>query len=228
MKWFTCIITNSWCWLRRHNSFRNLIIGCCKLPYLSWRGYFINMSNRFGVLSMRLCIEPHCWDDYKGVTCGSFLSSCSIGIWWKCTYAITSCWGSLLGTSIGCIPLAWEHGCSCGWTTSWSSCYDFSNFNYLLGPLVIILSISQKLGFVTKARACKGAGQEWSPRVTFHVPESVGTCEGMNPHTPKWAPILGIRVPMDSQIFRGQLQGSKLIGLKSPLYPFKISWNINI
>jgi hypothetical protein len=30
------------------------------------------------------------------------------------------------------------------------------------------------LGLVTKARACKGVGQEGSPRITFHVPESVG------------------------------------------------------
>jgi hypothetical protein len=41
------------------------------------------------------------------------------------------------------------------------------------------------LGFTTKARACKGAGQEGSPRVTFHAPGSVGECEGMNLHIPK-------------------------------------------
>jgi hypothetical protein len=74
------------------------------------------------------------------------------------------------------------------------------------------------LGFVTKARACKGAGQEWSLGVTFHAPESVGGCEGMNPHIPKWAPTLGVEAPMDSQIFIEQLQGSKPIGLKSSLY----------
>jgi hypothetical protein len=34
----------------------------------------------------------------------------------------------------------------------------------------------------------------------------------MNLHIPKWTPILGIRVPTDSRIFRGRLQGSKPIG----------------
>jgi hypothetical protein len=29
--------------------------------------------------------------------------------------------------------------------------------------------------------------------------------QGNEPHIPKWAPILGVRVPMDSRIFRGQL-----------------------
>jgi hypothetical protein len=41
------------------------------------------------------------------------------------------------------------------------------------------------LGLATKARACKVAGQEGSPGVTSHAPESVGKCEGMNPRTPK-------------------------------------------
>jgi hypothetical protein len=53
-----------------------------------------------------------------------------------------------------------------------------------------------------KVNACKGAGREWSLEVTFHVLGGVGGCEGMNPHTPKWPPTLG--VAMDFQIFREQ------------------------
>jgi hypothetical protein len=74
------------------------------------------------------------------------------------------------------------------------------------------------LGLMTKARACKGVGQEGSPRVTSHALGNVGECEGMSPHTPKWAPILGVRVQMDSQIFKERLQGSKIIKLKSFFY----------
>jgi hypothetical protein len=44
---------------------------------------------------------------------------------------------------------------------------------------------NHSLGLTTKARACKGAGQEGSPIVTSHAPRNVGECEGMNPHTPK-------------------------------------------
>ncbi len=58
---------------------------------------------------------------------------------------------------------------------------------------------------MTKARACKGAGQKGSVGVTSHAPENVGECEGMNPHTPKWVPMLGVGVLMDFQIFREQL-----------------------
>jgi hypothetical protein len=41
------------------------------------------------------------------------------------------------------------------------------------------------LGLATKAKACKGEGQEGSMGVTSHVPKNVGECEGMNLHTPK-------------------------------------------
>jgi hypothetical protein len=63
------------------------------------------------------------------------------------------------------------------------------------------------IGLTTKVRAYKGANQEWSLGITFHALGSVGECEGMNPHTPKWAPILGVGVSMDSWIFKDQSQG---------------------
>jgi hypothetical protein len=54
----------------------------------------------------------------------------------------------------------------------------------------------------------------------FMLPK-VWESEGMNLHTPNWIPTLGIGVPMDFQIFKKQLQGSKLIELKSSLYHWK-------
>jgi hypothetical protein len=80
---------------------------------------------------------------------------------------------------------------------------------------------NSNLGLMTKARVCNGVGQKGSPRVTFHVPRSVGKCEGMNPHTPKWAPTLGVGVLADFQFLRERLQGSKPIGLWSSLFHWK-------
>jgi hypothetical protein len=77
------------------------------------------------------------------------------------------------------------------------------------------------LGLVTKARVCKVASQEGSSGLTSSAPGSAKECEGMNPHTPKRTPILGVGVLIDFQIFRGQLQGSKPIGLKSSLHHWK-------
>ncbi len=73
------------------------------------------------------------------------------------------------------------------------------------------------LEFTINVRAYKGESRKWSPKVTFNVPKSVGGCEEMNPHTPKWALILGFLVLMDFQIFRERWKGTKLIGLKNSL-----------
>ncbi len=61
------------------------------------------------------------------------------------------------------------------------------------------------LGLVTKAKTNKVASQEGSMGVMSHAPGNVRECEGINPHTPKGTPTLGVEVPMDSQIFREQL-----------------------
>jgi hypothetical protein len=65
------------------------------------------------------------------------------------------------------------------------------------------------LGLATKARGCKVASQKGSPGVMSHAFGSVRKCEGIGLHTPKGTPTLGVGVPMDSQMFRERLQGSK-------------------
>jgi hypothetical protein len=72
------------------------------------------------------------------------------------------------------------------------------------------------LGLTTKARACKGVGQEWIPKVTFHAPKSVGKCEEWTSTLPKWAPTLGVRIMMDSQIFRVWIQGQNSLNWSFP------------
>jgi hypothetical protein len=65
-------------------------------------------------------------------------------------------------------------------------------------------------------------GSKVQPMSHIQILESVKECEGMNPHTPKWIPTLGIGVPMDFQIFREEFEGLKLIGLKHSLYHWKV------
>jgi hypothetical protein len=91
-------------------------------------------------------------------------------------------------------------------------------------PMLILKSscYNPSLGLTTKAKACKGEGQKWSPRITFHAPKNVRECEGMNPHTPKWACILGIGISMQSQIYKKGFQELKLIGLNISLHHWKV------
>jgi hypothetical protein len=58
-------------------------------------------------------------------------------------------------------------------------------FNRVMLMAMENLCCSPSFGLATKARACKGAGQEGSLRVTSYVPGSVGECEGTNPHIPR-------------------------------------------
>jgi len=49
----------------------------------------------------------------------------------------------------------------------------------------------------------------------------MGECEGMNHHTPKWAPTLRIRILMKSQIFKEWFQRSKPIELENSSYHWR-------
>jgi len=54
-----------------------------------------------------------------------------------------------------------------------------------------------------------------------HAPGNVRECEGIDFHTPKGTPILGVGVPVDSWMFKERLHGLKLNGLKIYLYQWK-------
>jgi tRNA/tmRNA/rRNA uracil-C5-methylase (TrmA/RlmC/RlmD family) len=76
-----------------------------------------------------------------------------------------------------------------------------------------------KFGLVTKTNACKVAGQEGSPEVTFHALGNVRKCEGMNPHTPKGTPTLGF----SESDHRGQNPLDRGVP-----YVIERSWNVDV
>jgi hypothetical protein len=57
--------------------------------------------------------------------------------------------------------------------------------------------------------------------VTSHALGSARECEGINLHTPKGTPTLGVGVPVDSRIFKERLQGLISNGVKSSLNHWK-------
>jgi hypothetical protein len=62
------------------------------------------------------------------------------------------------------------------------------------------------LGLATKAGGCKVAGQEGSPGVMPHAPESARECEGIDPHTPGGLPnvqrtIIGVKTQWIEELF---------------------------
>jgi len=86
------------------------------------------------------------------------------------------------------------------------------------------------LGFTTKAKGLQGCepkgspgvkAKRRSPGVTSQTPGSVRKCEGVTLHTPKASPTLGNGVPVNSQNFKEQFEGSKLNRLWRSLYHLK-------
>jgi hypothetical protein len=83
------------------------------------------------------------------------------------------------------------------------------------------------LGLATKARACKGASYEGSPKVTSHAPGSAGECENENSHSQvsshfgSWSP--GGLLNLQKIISRVKIHwiGEFFISLKR-------SWNLNV
>jgi hypothetical protein len=98
---------------------------------------------------------------------------------------------------------------------------SLSNWTLFVWLVLAFIIATLTLGLRPRQGLAKLANQEWSLGVTFHTLGSVGKCEGINPHTPKWVPILRVGIPMDPQTFKEQFQGTKLIGLKISLYPWK-------
>jgi hypothetical protein len=74
------------------------------------------------------------------------------------------------------------------------------------------------LGFTTKAKACKGAGEEWVRESHFMLSGVQESVREWTPSTLKWTPTLVVGIPMDFRIFKRWLQGLKLIGLKNSLH----------
>jgi hypothetical protein len=78
---------------------------------------------------------------------------------------------------------------------------------------------------MTKVRACKGVGQEWSLGVTFHALGSVKECERMNPHTSKCVPTLGVGILMN---FQRVITRVKTHWIKKLFISLESSWNLNV
>ncbi len=63
--------------------------------------------------------------------------------------------------------------------------------------------------------------QEGRPGIMLHALGNARECEGIDPHTRKGTPTLGVGDPVDSRMFKEQLQRSKPNGLMNSLYHWK-------
>jgi hypothetical protein len=88
--------------------------------------------------------------------------------------------------------------------------------------------VTLALGSRPRQKACKGAGQDWAWELHSHAPGSAKECEGKNPRTPKWTPMLGIGVSVDSWMFREWFTKVKTQWLKESFIPLESYWNVDV
>ncbi len=101
-------------------------------------------------------------------------------------------------------------------------CMKHMNYEWMNFALVPLLSCrNPSLGFMTKVRGCKVAGQEKDLGVISHAPESAKSVREWTLTLTSELPCWELESQMEFQIFRTQLQGSKLIGWKKSLYYWK-------
>jgi hypothetical protein len=93
--------------------------------------------------------------------------------------------------------------------------------------LLMVICRNPSLGFVTKTRACKVAGQEGTSRIMLHAPGSAREYEGIDPHTPKGTPTLGIGVLVDSRMFKA-IVGVKTQWIKELFISLESYWNLDV
>jgi len=84
--------------------------------------------------------------------------------------------------------------------------------------LVILLVTTLALGLQPKQKHGKVWVESATQESHFHSQE----CEGINPYIHKWILTFGIRIPMESWIFKEIFQGSKFVRLKISLYQLKV------
>ncbi len=84
------------------------------------------------------------------------------------------------------------------------------------------------LGLAIKARACKVGGQEGSPGVIFHALGNEKECEGVNPFTPKWTPIVGVGVSNGLLNFQRAITRVKIHWIETFSISMESTWNLDV
>ncbi len=98
---------------------------------------------------------------------------------------------------------------------------EYCNVNHCWNP---------SLGLMTKAKTCKGAGQEWSSGVTFHAPGRLrvwGSVRVGPPHS-QVNSHFGSWTPIGFPDFHRVIVRVKIHWIEEFFISLEISWNVNV
>ncbi len=84
------------------------------------------------------------------------------------------------------------------------------------------------LGLATKVRGLQGCGPRRKPESHFTCSRECKECEGMNPHTPKGTPMLGVGVPKGFWNFLNVISGVKTHPLEEIFISLESYWSVDV
>jgi hypothetical protein len=84
------------------------------------------------------------------------------------------------------------------------------------------------LGLMTKARGLQGYGPRGTPGSRITCSRECKECEGMNPHTHKWIPVLGVGVSNGLPNFQSVIAGVKIHCLEKFFISLKSYWSVDV
>jgi hypothetical protein len=91
-----------------------------------------------------------------------------------------------------------------------------------------VLGCNPSFGLATKAKRVAKVRAKRKPGVTSYTLGSVRKCEGVNPHTPKWTPMLGVGVPKGLPNFQSAIAGAKTPCLEEFFISLERSWSVDV
>jgi hypothetical protein len=91
-----------------------------------------------------------------------------------------------------------------------------------------VLGCNPSFGLATKAKGVAKVRAKRKLGVTSYTLGSVRKCEGVNPHTPKWTPMLGVGVSKGLPNFQSAIAGAKTPCLEEFFISLERSWSVDV
>jgi hypothetical protein len=107
----------------------------------------------------------------------------------------------------------------------WLQIYEFPFLVTYNGKWIVT---TLALGSRPRQGGYKVAGQEGGPGVTSHALGSGKECERMNPHTPKWTPIVRIGVSNGLPNFQSAISRVKTHWFEEFFILLENYWNVDV
>ncbi len=102
------------------------------------------------------------------------------------------------------------------------------SLSHVMFLLFICRCCNLSLGLATKARGLQGCRPRGRPNSHITYSQECKECEGVNPHTPKWTPMLWVGVPNGLLNFQSAIVGDETHCFEEFFISLKCYWSVDV